>query len=464
MPPTIQDSQRERRESSRILKSDFVCRVKYNNSLPDIPFDAKFITYPFEGNRFIHYKPTSLERSYKHDLLTEPDLGVTIDLIDPDTYSSTNNELHPADEKLLEEEFSVQPDHKRQRQHTRNVTWLRKTQYISTEFNRFQTCNDMVETKVGFNVKKRMKGIDLYKDRETQIQAIEGSFEAAKKPITTHHSNPRLKPVEIFPVFPDFNFWHMPCAHVIFDSEPTPRGKSEAPTVDEMSHAMIRGMEDESGDQFVAYFLPNEETLRKRKREEEDLLKISNDDESEYKLAREYNWSVKNKASTGYEENYFFAFRRGEGSFYNELQTRVKLNKRRAKGGAGGITSAVSKLIVRNRESTDAELQLQKSRLAQLENLAQEEEAEDDDDQASGDSENEADQGESAQEDQEEYETNERSTETKISKDDKEENINENAEANDDDVIDNEDDVIENDDDLNNELFGSSSSDEGGDD
>ena len=38
-------------------------------------------------------------------------------------------------------------------------------------------------------------------------------------------------------------------------------------------------MEDESGDQFVAYFLPNEETLRKRKREEEDLLKISNDDE-----------------------------------------------------------------------------------------------------------------------------------------------------------------------------------------
>ena len=40
-----------------------------------------------------------------------------------------------------------------------------------------------------------------------------------------------------------------------------------------------RGMEDESGDQFVAYFLPNEETLRKRKREEEDLSKISNEDE-----------------------------------------------------------------------------------------------------------------------------------------------------------------------------------------
>lgn len=458
MPPTIQDSQRERRDSGRIVKSDFVCRVKYNNSLPDIPFDAKFITYPFEGNRFIHYKPTSLERSYKHDLLTEPDLGVTIDLIDPDTYSVTNNELHPADEKLLEEEFTVQADHKRQRQHTKNVTWLRKTQYISTEFNRFQTCNDMVETKVGYNVKKKMKGIDLYKDRETQIQAIEGSFEAAKKPITAHHSNPRLKPVDIFPVFPDFNFWHMPCAHVIFDTEPTPRGKSEAPTVDEMSHAMIRGMEDESGDQFVAYFLPSEETLRKRKREEDDVSNISKDDESDYKLAREYNWSVKNKASTGYEENYFLAFRQGEGVFYNELQTRVKLNKRRAKGGAGGISSAVSKLIVRNREPMDAELQLQKSRLAQLENLAQEEEAEDDEDQGSGESDQEAELDDSNQEEQDEYEASETLRETKNNKDEKEqENIDESMEINDDDVNDNDED-------LNNELFGSSSSDDGGDD
>ena len=41
--------------------------------------------------RFIQYKPTSLERSYKYDLLTEPDLGVTIDLINPDTYKIDPN-------------------------------------------------------------------------------------------------------------------------------------------------------------------------------------------------------------------------------------------------------------------------------------------------------------------------------------------------------------------------------------
>jgi hypothetical protein len=36
--------------------------------------------------RFVQYKATSLEKQHKHDLLTEPDLGVTIDLINPDTY------------------------------------------------------------------------------------------------------------------------------------------------------------------------------------------------------------------------------------------------------------------------------------------------------------------------------------------------------------------------------------------
>lgn len=41
----------------------------------------------------------------------------------------------------------------------------------------------------------------------------------------------------------------------------------------------------------------------------------------DYTLAREYNWNVKNKASKGYEETYFFTFRE-DGVYYNELETR----------------------------------------------------------------------------------------------------------------------------------------------
>lgn len=93
--------------------------------------------------------------------------------------------------------------------------------------------------------------------------------------------------------------WINPCAQVIFDSDPAPKDVSAPAGVDMMSQAMIRcvwihqcealvfhkheqdntetvcvfrGMMDEEGNQFVAYFLPNEDTMRKRKRDvDEDL-------------------------------------------------------------------------------------------------------------------------------------------------------------------------------------------------
>lgn len=51
--------------------------------------------------RFVQYKATSLEKQHKHDLLTEPDLGVTIDLINPDTYRIDPNGVWEGREDLL---------------------------------------------------------------------------------------------------------------------------------------------------------------------------------------------------------------------------------------------------------------------------------------------------------------------------------------------------------------------------
>ncbi|KAL9952382.1 hypothetical protein ACROYT_G039632 [Oculina patagonica] len=385
MPPTIQDGQKnrdpDRRQSSlrqTVSKADFVSRVKYNNNLPDIPFDAKFIAYPFESNRFVQYKPTSLEKNYKHEMLTEVDLGVNIDLIDPDTYAlDPNVSLDPDDEKLLEEEPINLPDKKRTAHHNKNVSWLRRTEYISTEYNRSRTSNEMVETKVGFNVKKKFQGTDIYKDHESQIASIESTFDAAQRPILRHPTKPNVTPVEVLPVFPDFQMWAQPCAHVIFDTDPTPRGRGGPAQEDEMSQAMIRGMVDASGDQFVAYFLPTRDTIKKRKRDQESEQEYTEEEEYEYKMAREYNWNVKNKATKGYEENYFFVFREGEGVFYNELVTRVHLSKRRARGGAGGVQSAVSQLVVKHRELNDNEKKAQRMRMTQLDTaLAEEEEEE----------------------------------------------------------------------------------------
>ena len=102
------------------------------------------------GHRFVSYKPTSLEKNYKHDLLTEHDLGVTIDLINPETYipPSDSTKLAEEDEKLIEEELATPQDSRRSRCHNKTITWLKKTEYISTEFNRYGASSDKTETKL----------------------------------------------------------------------------------------------------------------------------------------------------------------------------------------------------------------------------------------------------------------------------------------------------------------------------
>ncbi|KAH3845026.1 RNA polymerase II-associated factor 1 homolog [Dreissena polymorpha] len=379
MPPTIQTSNKDRdRKRGGDKRSELVCSVKYNNTLPDIPFDPKFITYPFDPTRFIQYKPTSLERSFKYDLLTEHDLGVTIDLINPDTYKiNPGAELALEDDRLLDEESTSYADQKRSRHKMMNVSWLRKTEYISTEYNRFIQKADKSETKVGFNIKKAITEENFYKDRESQITAIEKTFAKAKEEITKHYSKPGVEPLEVLPVYPDFMLWKHPFAQVIFDSDPAPKGRTGPALMEEMSQAMIRGAVDESGEQFVAYFLPSTETLGKRKRDEEEHEDYVADEEYDYMLAREYNWNVKNKLTRGYEETYFIVFRE-DGCYYNELETRVRLSKRRK---TAGIAVAKSRLVVKHRDLNDRETRAQDVRMTMLEPAQEEEEEEEEEEE-----------------------------------------------------------------------------------
>lgn len=192
--------------------------------------------------RFVQYNPTSLERNFKYDVLTEHDLGVTIDLINRDTYAGDlNAHLDPADEKLLEEDVSTPQDSKRSRHHAKPVSWMRRTEYISTEQTRFQPQTmDKVEAKVGYSIKKNFKEDTLYMDRDSQIKAIEKTFDDNKITIEKHYSKPNVVPVEVLPIYPDFKLWKYPCAQVIFDSDPAPSGRPVPAQIEEMSQAMIR--------------------------------------------------------------------------------------------------------------------------------------------------------------------------------------------------------------------------------
>ncbi|VDM30887.1 unnamed protein product [Hydatigera taeniaeformis] len=342
-----------------LRQETILCRVKYHNNLPELPFDPKFLPYPFESTRFVQYAATTLERNHKHELLCETDVGVDVELIDPSAFKTD-----------------------------RIVAWLRKTEYLSTEHYNKWNKSEKIETKLGHNIKQRFAEEIVYRDRESQINAIEATFTAAKKPIQRHYSKPGVHAVEVLPVLPDFKLWRYPCAQVIFDDDPARKGISAAEQREEVNQAVIRGMVDETGDHFVVYFLPTEETKQQRRLDAEAHVAFTEGASYEYEKAREYNWNVKNKTMTNYEENYFFVFRKEDkdcpsGVYYNELETRVRLSKRRkmqSNFGSGPMAPSQPpsrmRLVVQHRDFTYEELQAQTARLDMLKHESEDEEEE----------------------------------------------------------------------------------------
>ncbi|KAF6772026.1 hypothetical protein AHF37_09144 [Paragonimus kellicotti] len=223
----VDEYQQERAKELR--PESLLCRLKYKNALPELPFDPKFLAYPLEPSRFLQYVATSLERNYKHELLTETDVGVEVDLIDSDIFKMDKSgwfttavakfftlvvKLHSDDERLLEDDNPAAINARKSR-HQKSVSWLRRTEYISTElYNRWNK-SDKVESKLGYSVKRHLNEEIVYRDRESQIAAIEATFKAAKKPIVKHYSKPNVHAVEVLPVLPDFALWRYPCAQVL---------------------------------------------------------------------------------------------------------------------------------------------------------------------------------------------------------------------------------------------------------
>uniref|UniRef100_A0A6G1SCT7 RNA polymerase II-associated factor 1 homolog n=1 Tax=Aceria tosichella TaxID=561515 RepID=A0A6G1SCT7_9ACAR len=339
-----------------ILHSLYV-KVKFNNTLPDIPFDPKFLVNPLDLNRFVDYQTTSLEQNAKHELITPTDLGVDIDLILPERYSVPSFAEHdPEDEKLLSEDDPIaertkkSPRDKTHSQlHNKVVPWLKKTEYISTEYNRYGSSSEKTETKVGYNVRKNLKEDEVFLDKESQIKAINATFEAARKPIRQHPTKPGVTAARVLPVLPDFEFWNFEYVHVRFDSDP-------ATDEEKMKNAIMKGaVDDDTQESMVKYFLPTEITLNDKILDQAHGLQYTEDKVYEYKSVRDYGWSFKPTLM----DDYFFSIR-DDAVYYNRLTLEVALKKKRSRG------STMTTLLVKHRDWDQSEMAKQAAKMSEL--------------------------------------------------------------------------------------------------
>ncbi|CAB3398053.1 unnamed protein product [Caenorhabditis bovis] len=356
--PTKNGSQRR----PEVRKVDFLLRPKFTNNLPDIPFEGKFMNCPFVPlSRFCEYKESTVEKEYKHSVICDDDVGLNIDLIDLGKYDQDEKEM-PFDEKdqyLLDDESNSKINMKRSAQHSRLVPWMRKTEYISTEYNRQGVSSDRQETKLGYNLKKNQQVDDMYRDRQSQIDAINKTFEDARKPVTAHYSKKGVHAVEESFIFPDFENWKNAYAYVQFDGETVNRDIPEGLRKTAAELSLIRGMKFED-EQFAALFTPTVENMQKQMEDLEAGRNFEEDERYDYTLNREYIWKLESSILQGDHDNYVFHWKNGEAK-YDEVESMVKMTRRRKM-----YLSKKSKLFVHFRDYDEQELEQMQTKFENL--------------------------------------------------------------------------------------------------
>ena len=255
------------------------------------------LTLPCAANRQIKYKTTSIESRYKYPILTEPDLGVTVNLIDPNAYHFylEDEEKPPLDAKdaFLAELKVDPPGTKKVASRPKpRVAWLRKTEYMANDLYEPATkFKSQIDTMATFRDIASRKNSEAEQTVEERLAEIENSFDLAKEP-AVHPDNKELTVVKETELLPNLDFWASQCTTIGFDSNAwRESGHSREDSQRAVVKAFQQVLEDDGRpEQFIGYMLP------KKRKAEDDLeaelaLAVQDEDEEKPKEEKEeFDW------------------------------------------------------------------------------------------------------------------------------------------------------------------------------
>jgi hypothetical protein len=246
-----------------------MCRPKFRNALPDVPFAPKFLALPSSAARFCQFTPQALEKAYRWEPHAEPTLGVHIDLVDPENAMPPVPQppLPLEDRRLLQDDGAAaagaagaaaagsssssssggsgsggggaraKPKVGRNFEGLRpNVTWLKKTIYLGNDLYKAEhsfslgikeRAEDKAELQDALEDAVLTPNQALAKVKESFRVVSTAAGKAAAGQALKHATKPGLTAVEVWPVLPSFEHFPLKFTQVDFDSDPTVLDRSE---------------------------------------------------------------------------------------------------------------------------------------------------------------------------------------------------------------------------------------------
>ncbi|TDH65164.1 uncharacterized protein CCR75_008795 [Bremia lactucae] len=325
-------------------QSEFLATLEFRNTLPDIPFDTKFVKYPHEPERLIKYKPNSLEMDYTYEIHEEPNLGLSIDLIDPAKYDAPTNPepLEIGDEQTL----MMKEDHAGSKGRSKvrpTVSWLRRTEYMG---------NDLYDSVHKFKSEAEIQST-LREGTENALAEVvsvtledraEASFRDINDPkLLIHPHNKTKKVAKVWDVFPDQILSANKYAILSYDMLPSEDVKSKA-MISREERALLCGVNKkmQAGNELIqgSILLPTGSA------DDEE----SNDREK-FSCLREYLMSVESLDSRESQHIVFMLNPESDQFTYSDVLNRIKLRKAKMSGEDKRRHGAV----VHRREYSEAE-------------------------------------------------------------------------------------------------------------
>lgn len=213
-------------------EEDFLCPVHFDNTLPELPAEQKYVAYPFDEDFITAYDilhGLSSETNQPRIYHPEPDLDIVIPLIDPETYTIPSHpvplsSLHPLDADIISNNYA-RPAVRRTDStidHAK-VEWLMLSQHLHNDlYDAVYKHGDMVANQAAHIAKKQNELKQKVIAGGTRQERIENSFNVCKSndiPLV-HPSNPKLEPVKVWDVLPIPDAGGIEYIAVNFDADP----------------------------------------------------------------------------------------------------------------------------------------------------------------------------------------------------------------------------------------------------
>ena len=344
---------------------DFAMPFAFDGAMPPLPSEPKLIEIDFDRSKFVRFRYDSkAESEAKYELLAEPHLGITIDLVDPNAYDKAPEaELAPEDAQLLSAAaFAQATGEKRSasagaKSMRNEVTWLRKTPILGN--NLYDAVHKQQKAPI-----ERQHVVNQHRELATHgdvptlygqlLENIDKTFadaEAITLRSVRHPTNESLTPVSVLPVLPDEVCWENTYVQATFDVDPSlaMAGDLEAAYGrDRVGKALVRQFRNSERKNFLAYLLPSAEGEAEGAAEGEGGADGADGAPVELEWVRDYTFDVKGSDKGG--DSYFLAVS-DEAAVYNAIEGRIMLTR----GAFMPIAERPTRVTLTRREIDEAE-------------------------------------------------------------------------------------------------------------